>query len=252
MGTARSAACECGRRRPSSHLGNVACQRYFDPSTMAVTVESLLRGGLSHVPRYGFTLKAIVSGTRGAAENEWALRTLFPGPDYKATSAPRRLFDAWDNDARRRAFVPLSDAPANHDEAHKRAISLLEKRLDLSSDVQGHLLPAFALLSTYPATDASLSRAVAALLPIVSALPTTGNIVDPIPLVHRSLVLADEACSAAGMRGEYGVSTWLTGPNGMKFACVLDLHMVQQVRLYTNKNSSWQLMWQPRFVLVAC
>lgn len=174
---------------------------------MAVTVESLLRGGLSQVSRYGFTLKAIESGTKGAAANEWALRTLFPGPDYKATSAPRRLFDAWDNDARQRAFVPLSDAPANREEAHKMAISLLEKRLDLSSDVQAHLLPAFALLSTYPTTDASLSRAMTALLPIIRTLPTTGNIVDPIPLVHRSLVLADEACSAAGLRGEYGVST---------------------------------------------
>ena len=108
---------------------------------MANTVESLLKGALVHIPRYGFTLEAIKAGTSGAVEHEKSLHALFPGPDYKPTSAPRRLFGAWDANARQESIVKTADPPKSRAEAYDAALRLLQCRLDASADVQGHLLP---------------------------------------------------------------------------------------------------------------
>ncbi|WFD36781.1 P-type Ca(2+) transporter [Malassezia cuniculi] len=171
---------------------------------MAAAVESLLKGGIAQIPRYGFTLDAIKAGTPSAAQYSHSLHALFPGPDHKPTSAARRLFGAWDAEAHKKTIIPVQSPPGSRKEAYSKALDMLANRLDVSAQVQQHLLPAFALLSTYPVADASIGRLVPMLTPILKALPTTGNIVDPIPMAHRAITLADAACVAAEWKGEHG------------------------------------------------
>lgn len=108
---------------------------------MANYAGSLLKRALVHIPYYGFTLDAIKTASGGATEHGRTLQALFPGPDYKPTSAPRRLFGVWDTCARENTIVRGEGTPQSRDEAYIMALGMLERRLDVSADVQTHLLP---------------------------------------------------------------------------------------------------------------
>lgn len=113
-------------------------------------VEALLRASLMHVPETSFSSAAIRTTLlkqqqRNAADADRALSILFPGPDPAPTSAPRRLFQAWDD----KATMHVNDL---FKEKNKNDMDLtvqwLCDRLAYNDPVRPHLLPV-RILDTY-------------------------------------------------------------------------------------------------------
>jgi len=106
-------------------------------------VESLLRAALAHVPSKGFTLASIRSAIPTASQ--WkpsnvdrALSVMFPGPDAASTSAPRRLFQTWDNHVTEELNEKFRHVTGlSNDE---QAVQWLCDRLMKSDAVKSHLL----------------------------------------------------------------------------------------------------------------
>lgn len=115
-------------------------------------VQQLLRAALPHIPREGFTLAAVrraieenarLSSQMDETRVDRALEQLFPGKDTAPTSAPRRLFQAWDDEmcAKMMSQGKLSGTPVPYESAVQNAVGLLQDRLRASATVQPHLLP---------------------------------------------------------------------------------------------------------------
>ncbi|WFD07628.1 P-type Ca(2+) transporter [Malassezia vespertilionis] len=124
-----------------------------------VAVDRVLQSALPLVPEYGFTLaavrKAIESNPMSSATSQQpkdldrVLAILFPGPDTAPTSAPRRLFQAWDDEAWASTVSNFTDKAVRDAKAERipcqaafdSAVHLLSDRLSYSTIVQPHLLP---------------------------------------------------------------------------------------------------------------
>lgn len=113
-------------------------------------VEALLRASLVHVPENAFSLAAIrqtllKQRQHNAADVDRALSVLFPGPDAAPTSAPRRLFQAWDD----RATMHVNGVFEEKDKNDMNVtVQWLCDRLAYNDPVRPHLLPV-RVMDTY-------------------------------------------------------------------------------------------------------
>lgn len=113
-------------------------------------VEALLRASLVHVPENAFSLAAIrktllKQQQNNAAAVDRALSVLFPGPDPAPTSAPRRLFQAWDDRATMHINGVFEEKEKNSMDV---TVQWLCDRLAYNDPVRPHLLPV-RVMDTY-------------------------------------------------------------------------------------------------------
>lgn len=151
-----------------------------------LSVDVLLRDAIAYVPTYGFSMTAIRhaamdyadrapdrSGVAPGRDRDRALTHLFPGPDTAPTSAPRRLFQAWDDDMSTQmvsSAEPHADAAAGTpNDAFNATLALLHDRLGASGPVRAHLLP------VRPPTDPGLRTAEQHIYPYTRARHTAGR-----------------------------------------------------------------------------
>ncbi|WFC98109.1 glycerol kinase [Malassezia yamatoensis] len=182
-------------------------------ATGQVGVQKLLRESIPFVSTYGFTRVAVKKAlekqlaSQGDVEPlrvERALEQLFPGEDAAPTSAPRRLFQAWDDEAC--STMMSVSGPRDHLNPNKEAIGdavyLLHTRLSTSASARSHLLPIFGLLSS----DVLLSHKRSG----NSSSLWTGAVPTPLPLARRAGCIVEQACYAAGMHGNHGTEWYAT------------------------------------------
>ncbi|SHO76424.1 Uncharacterized protein MSYG_0762 [Malassezia sympodialis ATCC 42132] len=174
-------------------------------------VESLLRAALAHVPSKGFTLVSIRSAIPTASQ--WkpsnvdrALSVMFPGPDSASTSAPRRLFQTWDNHVTEELNEKFRHVTGlSNDE---QAVQWLCDRLMKSDAVKSHLLLPLSLISK-ESCFTPINTSVLLTVPI--------SVPNPGPLMMRAVKIAEEACFATDMITEKG-PLWYTTRMRLAFA----------------------------------
>ena len=109
-----------------------------------------MRASLAHVPENAFSLAAIrktllKQQQHNAADVDRALSVLFPGPDPAPTSAPRRLFQAWDDRATMHVNGMFEEKEKNSVDV---TVQWLCDRLAYNDPVRPHLLPV-RVMDTY-------------------------------------------------------------------------------------------------------
>ncbi|WFD25156.1 hypothetical protein MNAN1_000120 [Malassezia nana] len=133
-----------------------------------------------------------------------ALSVMFPGPDAAPTSAPRRLFQAWDNqltEELHEKYKPTSEA--KNDGNDENAMQWLCDRLTKNESVKPHLLLVCTLLFT-PQPLSLLAKEPTA---FTSMLPLP--VPNPGPCMVRAVQMAEEACFSTDTVTDKGVASEL-------------------------------------------
>lgn len=128
-----------------------------------------------------------------------ALTVMFPGPDAAPTSAPRRLFQAWDNQLTEELYEKYrSKSEAAND---GNAVQWLCDRLTKNESVKPHLLLVRTLLFTLQ----PLSLLAKEPTTFTSMLPM--SVPNPGPCMVRAVQMAEEACFSTDTVTDKGVGT---------------------------------------------
>ncbi|EPQ29234.1 uncharacterized protein PFL1_02989 [Pseudozyma flocculosa PF-1] len=198
-------------------------------TTAATTLTAqLLQRSLPHIPSYGFTQRCVAASNPDVAAH--TISSLFPGPDTASTSAPRRLFHAYDEHALHSVLPSLDEgagrevrmSPPSEQEERKRYDDVVEKlveRLRRSWDVRGALVDGLANEARHPITH---------LLPLgrwsFDTIPT------PLPLLQRSQAITARILTHPSLRyAESDTTQWYATRARLAFAFVVaELHVASQ------------------------